>query len=152
MILDKLENKHIYSNISKRLVEAFEFIENTDFSNFKLGRTDIKGDELFVLVNEYRTKKNDLNILEAHKKYIDLQYIISGTEIIEYESFEGHLVSEEYVDVDDYSLFHSKAPMHLKLTEGSFAIFYPGDLHLPGIALNNEAMTIKKVVFKILID
>lgn len=152
MILDKIKNKHLYQNIHERFSEVFRYIDETDFSKLPQGKTDIKGDEIFVLGNEYTTKENELNVLEAHRKYIDLQYMIDGTETIEYEVLDGHEFHKEYDEEGDYSLFTPNEPMKLTLSSGEFAIFYPQDLHLPGIVFNGRSEKIKKLVFKILID
>ncbi len=152
MILDKIKNKYLYQNIHQRFSEVFKYIDKTNFSEFSLGKVNIKGDEIFVLVNEYTTKENELNVLEAHRKYIDLQYMIEGTETIEYEVMDGHRLHQEYNEEDDYSLFTPKNSTKLTLSRGEFVVFYPQDLHLPGIAFNDKSEKIKKLVFKILID
>lgn len=152
MIIDKIKNKDLYLNVNSRLVAAFNFLEKTNLKNLKPGRIDIDGNKLFVLVNEYTTKKNELNVLEAHKKYLDLQYIISGVEVIEYELYDNHSVNREYSEEDDYSLFNPNEPIKLRLSEGNFVIFFPEDLHLPTVAFNDKPSDIKKIVIKILIN
>ena len=84
MITDQFLNRNYYSSLNNKFSKAFDFIENNQLMNLQTGRIDIDGDNLFVLVNEYDTKENELNVLEAHRKYIDLHYIIEGTEVIEY--------------------------------------------------------------------
>lgn len=150
MILDKITNITQYRGLSKNIDEAFNYIENTDFSILKNGRYDIDSN-MFVLVNEYSTKENESNISEAHRKYIDLQYVLSGSEIIEYETLENQNVVKEYDKENDYTLYNLKNKSTLILSEGMFAIFYPEDIHMPGL-INNESVEIKKIVIKILID
>ena len=142
MILDKITNITQYRGLSKNIDESFNYIENTDFSILKNGRYDIDSN-MFVLVNEYSTKENESNISEAHRKYIDLQYVLSGSEIIEYETLENQNIVKEYDKENDYTLYNLKNKNTLILSEGMFAIFYPEDLHMPGI-INNESVKIKK--------
>ena len=150
MILDKITNISQDRGLSKNIDEAFNYIGNTDFSILKNGRYDIDSN-MFVLVNEYSTKENESNISEAHRKYIDLQYVLSGSEIIEFETLENQNIVKEYDKENDYSLYNLKNKSTLILSEGMFALFYPEDLHMPGL-INNESVKIKKIVIKILID
>ena len=152
MITDQLLNRNYYSSLNNKFSKAFDFIENNQLMNLQTGRIDIDGDNLFVLVNEYDTKENELNVLEAHRKYIDLQYIIEGTEVIEYENFDDQIITKEYCEKEDYILYSPKDSIKLKLSEGQFAIFFPQDLHLPSIAYKGMSDKIKKLVIKILIN
>jgi YhcH/YjgK/YiaL family protein len=127
-------------------------LKEIDFSNLKVGRLDIDGDKIFALVNEYTTKENENGILEAHRKYIDLQYVFSGEESIVFEPLENQVVHKSYDDNDDYLLFKTTNSSSLVVSAGTFAIFYPQDLHLPGLAINGNFRLVKKLVIKILID
>lgn len=147
MIFDKIENKELYF-LNKRFKKAFEFIETTDLESLKLGKIQIDADNLFAIVNEYSTQENEKQILEAHKKYIDLQFIIKGSEIIEFESLDKQKTYKKYNSEDDYSFYSAIDPIPLKLKAGDFAIFFPDDLHMPGI-INIKSEMIKKIVFKI---
>lgn len=80
MIKDKIENHHLYRGISERLNQAFDFILNTDLENAEPGRYAIDGDVVRAVVSEYNTRNLDDCKLEAHYKYIDVQYMISGNE------------------------------------------------------------------------
>lgn len=151
MIIDKLANSYLYKGNSKRLEDALQYISETNFSEMGIGKHDINGSEMFLLINDYETKQNDSNIMEAHKKYIDLQYISKGSEIIEYETFDNQSIVKEYDVENDYLLYTPKIKNRIKLSEGMFAIFYPEDLHLPGL-LDDMPEQVRKIVVKILID
>ena len=81
MIIDKIENAHLYKGLSKRIEKAFEYIRATDLKNIKPGKYEIDGENIFALISEYKTKSEQEGKLEAHRKYIDVQYVISGEEI-----------------------------------------------------------------------
>ena len=100
--------------------------------------------------NEYQTKENESNISENHQKYIDLQYIAEGNEVIEFETFKDQNIIHEYDEENDYALYNLKNPTRIKLEEGMFAIFYPEDLHMPGL-IDKTNERVKKIVLKILI-
>jgi len=147
MILDKIENIDLYSGISENIKNAIEYLKQTDFSKKEIGKHEVD-DNMFYIVNEYETQ--DFNgILEAHKTYIDLQYILEGSEIIQFESLEKQKIKKAYNSKDDYAFYFSNNPTQLILEEGNFAIFFPNDLHVPGIK-NRETKNIRKVVFKII--
>lgn len=150
MIIDKIENISFYSNLTVNLDKAIAYIKNTDFSNMTVGRHEVDK-TMFLLVNEYQTQENNLGILEAHKSYIDLQYILEGSENIEYESFNNQIIHTEYNTVDDYILFqNTKNKSQIQFNAGMFAILFPDDLHLPGIT-NKNISSVRKIVLKVLI-
>ena len=100
-------------------------------------------------VNEYNSNENKDGAYEAHEKWIDVQMIISGEEDIRYakRSF-GEIKTEYNPNID--ALFMNVASGYdvLGLYKGNFAVFFPEDLHLPGLA-KDKSMPIKKYVFKI---
>ena len=151
MILDKIENIGTYYGVSKRLNQAFDYLRTSDFSTLENGIHKIEGKRLFVIINEYKTKPNELKILEAHKKYIDLQFIQKGEEIIDYEPLMEQKIHKEYDKENDYVLYSTTQSTRLRLAEGMFAVFFPDDLHLPGI-IDCNITDVRKIVIKILID
>jgi YhcH/YjgK/YiaL family protein len=151
MIIDKIKNISLYKGLGKRLDLAFDYITNGDFSNLKAGKYQIDGDEVFFLMNEYETKLNKAEVLEAHKKYIDVQYILTGEEVIEYTPLRDQVISREYDSENDYAFYYSEQNIQLTFKAGMFAIFLPEDLHMPGVVSNHPSI-IKKIVVKVLID
>lgn len=151
MIFDHIANISFYKNLGQRINKAFEFIQTTDFSKYQKGRYDIDGDMLFFIVNEYETKSDQNNILESHRKYIDLQYMIKGCELINFEVYVNQTVNKEYDETGDYSFFVATDSNKFCLSQGMFAMFFPDDLHMPGFA-HTIPEQIKKIVVKIQID
>ena len=84
MIIDKLSNTHLYSGFGERINKAFTYLKETDFSNMEIGKHEIDGENIFALVNEYNTKDESEGKLEAHKKYIDVQFVAKGSELMGY--------------------------------------------------------------------
>lgn len=151
MILDKIENAAIYAATHAGIQQVLFYINTTDLNSLTSGKHNIDGDNIFLLVNQYDTKDEEDCYLEAHRKYIDFQYLIKGKEIIGYSLLNNHLVTREYDPANDYELFQPKDLSFLKVSSGSFVIFFSEDLHMPGIKYN-EKETVKKLVFKIKID
>lgn len=147
MIIDKIENASLYFGINDRIKKALNYIQNTDFLKMELGRYDIDKDNIYALVYNYETKNIKEAVLEAHKNYIDVQYVFDGIEQVGFTSLNGQEVVKEYCANDDYLLFNDE-PSIISLKKGTFAIFFPDDLHMPGICLE-KASKVKKVVVKV---
>lgn len=151
MILDKIENLSDYISLNKGFLKIITFLQKIDLGDLKEGKTLLVGEELFLFYNVYNTKVNKLGILEAHKKYIDLQYIIEGEEIINYEVFRKQKTYKSYNSEDDYLLCNEDNSKKIKIEEGEFFIFFPQDLHFPGNNSNSTSKKVKKIIFKILV-
>ena len=160
MIVDKIENSGQYSNLGNRIQKSLDFIRKTDFKKLQPGRYDIDGDDIFALISEYQTKAESEGKLEAHRKYIDVQYIINGEELIGYaplgnpafaEAPSGKQeILESYNEENDIEFFLGEK-VFIKVTEGMFAIFFPEDAHMPGINANGKS-SVKKLVIKVKAD
>jgi YhcH/YjgK/YiaL family protein len=149
MIIDKIENVHIYKNISERISKSFEYIKTTDLKNLPTGKYPIDGDNIFALVSEYKTKPESEGKLEAHKKYIDVQYVIEGEELMGYAPLGGQKILDPYKEENDI-IFFTGDKSFTKVSEGMFAIFFPEDVHMPGI-MTEESLPVKKLVIKCLV-
>jgi len=147
MIIDKIENAHLYKNISERINKSFEYIRTTDLKNLPAGRYTIDGENIFALVSEYQTKSESEGKLEAHRKYIDVQYVISGEELMGYVPLGNQQILESYKEENDI-VFYTGDKSFTKVSEGMFAIFFPEDVHMPGIA-SGKSSSVKKLVIKV---
>ena len=150
MIIDKIENINTYKNLSNRLSKAFDYIINTDLKNTAPGKYDIDGENIFALINEYQTKPESEGKLEAHRKYIDVQYVIAGEELMGYAPFGTQTVLEPYKDENDV-IFYNGEKSFTKVAAGMFAIFFPSDVHMPGINAG-KTIKVKKMVIKVRIN
>lgn len=147
MIIDKLSNSNLYSGLGERINKAFDYLKKTDFSKTGLGKYEIDGGNIFALVNEYNTKNENEGKLEAHKKYIDVQFVAKGSELMGYAPLENQKVIDEYNEQNDITFFAGDKSF-TKVDEGMFAIFFPTDVHLPGIKFDEKSY-VKKVVIKV---
>lgn len=147
MILDKIENIQQYNGLSDLLNEGLKFIAETDFSKIEPGKIVLNDNLLFASVSEYATKPAADCKLEAHKKYIDIQFIVSGEEKIGFTTLAGQTPSVPYNPEKDI-VFYCEEVSFLTLTSGTFAIFFPSDLHQPCVAATSPS-NVKKVVVKV---
>jgi len=149
MIIDHIENAWQYKGCGARIGLALQFLKETDFTKIETGKHIIKGDEVYAMVFEYDTKPKEEAKLEAHRKYIDVQYVASGNEQMGYAFLSNHEAIEGYKEDDDFALYDVDASF-IEMNKGMFAIFYPDDLHMPGI-INHQLEKVKKVVVKVLV-
>lgn len=148
MIYDKIENIETYYGISERLSAALHALHDTDFSALKDGRHDIDGDNIYMNLSTYETKPVNEHP-EAHKKYIDIQYLISGEELVgiaPVTEMTGIFSSDPEKDLD----FYNGSTTPLKLGNGYFMVLFPQDAHAPCIACRASS-TVRKAVIKVLV-
>ena len=147
MIVDKIENASQYYALGEKIAAALKYLETQDLSQVESGKYPIMGDEVFALVQEYESKPMDQGFWEVHRKYIDVQYIVRGLEQIGYAKLKSSRASEEYDDAKDYQVLEGDGDF-LRLSSGMFAILWPWDAHMPGMAVYTP-LSVKKVVVKV---
>jgi len=143
MIVEKLSNPEI----SKlRFAEALEFLKTCD--GLEKGRYELAGGA-YALVQEYVSRAEDEVRWEAHRKYIDIQYIISGAERIGFAFTENLRGTDVYDPAKDVlKADNAQDASFVSLRAGQFAVFFPSDGHKPGVS-DGEPCAVKKVVVKI---
>ncbi|GAF03341.1 YhcH/YjgK/YiaL family protein [Saccharicrinis fermentans] len=147
MIVDSLENVKHYRNLNERIKKAFEFLEEIDFESIEPGKYNVDGDLIFAIVSEYNTKEHEDARPEAHERYLDIQYIVKGEEFMGYVPLEDQEVMTPYNVEKDVIFYHAEVSP-VKISEGMFALFYPGDIHAPSMKIETSK-PVKKVVVKV---
>ena len=149
MVYDSIKNCKTYYGMHKNFEKAFDFIKKAVSENLAVGKYELDGKELFASVQEYDSKTDEQAKNEAHKNYIDIQYVVSGTEIIESVEIEKATPNTEYNAEKDVMFYDkSEDAVTLILTEGEYAILYPQDVHRPGLCVGTPA-PVKKIVVKV---
>jgi YhcH/YjgK/YiaL family protein len=146
MIIDKLTNSHLYETLSPRIKRAFDYLHQTDLRAIEDGKYEIDGNTSYAVVQQYTTKTKEQGKWEAHRRYIDIQYIIQGMEMIGYNHL-SRLAPGEYDPARDV-VFLTGEGNYLPLSSGEFMLLYPEDAHMPCIAIDAPG-AVKKVVVKI---
>ena len=145
MIYDSLDHIDVYKHVHPGGYKGLRILRDTDFSQLPDGKYEVDGEELFYSLMTYQSKPvNDTP--ETHKKYIDIQCVLSGGEAMAVAPLEE---MEEVVEArpeGDIWLHHGPTPSVVYLTPGKFAAVWPGDAHAPGIALGEPAQCRKAVV------
>jgi YhcH/YjgK/YiaL family protein len=149
MIIDKLINAHLYNKLSPRIKKALDYLRQTNLSNTANGKYEIDGSNIYAMVQQYATKARNAGKWEAHRKYIDVQFIVRGTEQIGHTNI-NRLVPGQYDSEKDVIFFTGEGD-YLTLSTGDFMILFPEDAHKPCIAASTPG-EVKKVVVKIAVE
>lgn len=149
MIWDQIEQIARYEGSSPRLERVARFLRETDLKQLPLGRTDIQGEEIYVNHMTYTTaEQREEDLYEAHGRYLDLHLVLSGREAVSVAPIET-LALAEVREAEDSTMYRGRGAVSVPLTAGSFLLLYPGEGHLPKLALNGETAQVDKLVFKI---
>lgn len=144
MIYDSLNNLKEYAGISPRLYQGLQLLTCTNFSALADGRHEVDGDNLFFSLQSYESKPiNDTP--EAHREYIDIQFLIQGQEKIGVAPLEDMTEEIEARPESDIWFYHGDVD-EITLSGNRFAVFFPGDAHAPCIAINQPEPCRKCVV------
>lgn len=135
MIHAKLSDSQQYESLHPLLKPLFDYIRATDWSQVPTGRITLKGDELFINVDEGMMKSKEEQLVEVHRKYIDVQVPLSCTETMGWQPADT-LQTEPTVPYDEQTdrAFYQQPMQHYAVVEpGEFTIFFPSDAHAPMI-------------------
>jgi len=149
MIYDRKENLLQYKGISENLDCALDYLAETDFTGMGAGKYTVDGEKVFALVQTPDTKPKNQAHWEAHRNYIDIQYLLYGEEMIGLQNIAFLTESERYHDGNDIVFYHeNEKGFFPELVPDSFVICFPTDAHMPLIC-TSEPQHIKKVVVKV---
>lgn len=151
MILDRLENLETYRNLSPDIYEGLKYLATID-PNIPIGSYRI-GDRLVAKVMEYMTVKEFKLGYEAHKKNLDIQYVVYGHERIRWSPINGMDVKTPYNEQNDATFYENPSPYggEIIIGNGNFSIMFPQDGHACQYFVG-RCEKIKKIVVKVNIE
>lgn len=163
MILDSLANAPAYFALGDRITTALEFLLDPKTSLLEppaIGtenslRLPIDGDVVFALIQRYRTKTVAKSFWEAHRKYIDVQCVIQGAELMGHARLSAMRVVQDYDAERDFMKLAPRnegsedASAFVRVKANMFTIFMPHDAHMPGLMVNDAPAMVKKIVVKV---
>jgi len=147
MIIDTLQNIHIYKNISEDIFKGLLFLEKAtkdiDPGEYQIS-TDVK-----AIVSEYQTKECFERGYEAHMYVIDIQYPVTGRERIKWSPINNMSVNIPYDPVKDRTFYQDPDQViSVDIGDGIFAIMFPNDGHSPQHYITMPEL-IKKITIKV---
>ena len=149
MILDQLSEASRYTAIHPGFAAAFEFLRTANLAEMSAGRHEIDGDRLYVVMNRQPGRGRTGAKLEVHRRYIDIQFGIAGTDDIAWKALpDCAQPAAPFDEQKDVGFFQDVPQTWLVVPPGSFAIFFPQDVHAP---LGGTGDLVKAVV-KVAVD
>lgn len=137
---------------SARMAKALEFLARPDLAELAPGRHEIMGDEVFANVQELTTVRPGEKNYEAHRRYADIHYVISGTELIGVAPVAECAPVGEFSEADDFGLYTpGDREAWATLKPGDLVVTPPCDAHKPGCC-PGEPAPLKKICVKVLVD
>jgi biofilm protein TabA len=127
--------------------KAFAYLKNTDLKTLSNGRHVIDGDVVYAIVTEAPTKDYDKTAFESHRKYIDLQYVITGEEKMAKAPVTSVTVSKPYDVATDLANYTGDGKIYT-VPAGTFMLFFPTEAHRPNITPGGNKV-VKKIVIKV---
>ena len=149
MISDHINNLPTYEKIGIDTPAILQFITRAQREQLPPGRYDLDGEQMFAMVQEYDTKSPQDCLYESHKKYMDIQYMAQGSEMMYVAGIENLSVTEDRTPKED-AILYAPAPHEaaLLVKEQHFALFLPQDGHMPCCQCE-QSRKVRKLVFKI---
>lgn len=144
--MKSLKSSDYQGNLKKAieyLIDNYSSIKSQDLGKYEVC------EEFFYMVQEYTSK--DSTPWESHKKYIDIQLIMSGEEKMDVTHKDYLKQIIEYNAEKDWIEYEGDVQISMKMSEGDLAVFFPEDAHQPGLKTEKGNSTVRKCLFKVLV-
>ena len=145
-----------YAGINSKFPRAFAEIEKffaSGIDKIEDGRYVFDGEALFANVSSYNSKPKAECCFESHKRYIDIQVILSGEEIIGFETADKLTPTTEFMGDKDIIIYELNSEYdEVRVSAGELTIIFPDEPHAPAIATDDIPQGIRKAVFKVLAE
>lgn len=147
------ERNVLSPELKERIDKALSYLSSTDFSSLSDGTYFIEDENIYAMIQSFHVSDPIDVEFETHKKYLDIQYVLSG--ILEIKVTERNLLipCTEY-DQENDVIFYKRveSDTHLRLYPGEYAILFPTDAHrMVCFPKDGQPADIRKVVVKVLV-
>lgn len=155
MVIGKInEASSGFTKFPEVIRKALFFLHEHDFNSMDDGVYPIDGKKSYAILQRYTTRPSESAKPEAHRQYVDIQYLVEGREELGWCPLNPELREHTKYDIDKDIIFYERLVpgSSVILEEGSFAVLYPADVHRPCGAVHGDPMPVTKVVVKIAVD
>lgn len=149
MITDSIAKASLYYGVSPGIEIALRYLLTTDMMTLAPGRHDLAGG-CYAMVQDYETVGREKKRWEAHREYVDVQFIASGVELIGCADCSTLRQLENYNDEKDIEWFEGNGDF-VTAMQGSFVILFPHEAHMPGV-VGDRPSKVRKVVVKVPVE
>jgi YhcH/YjgK/YiaL family protein len=152
MVIDTLERAlALHRGMGPRMAAALEALTDPGLLAKTDGRYELDGDRLVAIVQTYQTKPREQGAWEAHRRYIDVQFVAAGSELMGYAPLASLIAREPYDVAKDVAFYDGAGAGFLRVDAGMVAIFHPHDAHMPSLMLD-APQWVRKIVLKVRVD
>jgi YhcH/YjgK/YiaL family protein len=135
-----------YLAVHPRFVEAFAALHDPALTARLPGRYELDGQQLVLIIDKALGRGHAASPLEAHRKYIDIQFVIAGDEEMGWRALaDCQDLAHPYSEERDIMFFHDRPERWFRVPPGHFAVFFPDDAHAPLAGAGNIHKAIVKV-------
>jgi YhcH/YjgK/YiaL family protein len=132
MIYDGLAQAGAYARAHPLFPLVFRYLSTLKGENWKAGRQELDGDRAYALLSDCEGRGREAARLEFHRKYIDLQCVLSGRDEIGWKGLQTcRRVADPYDPEKDIGFVADAADLWIPLAPGDFVVLFPGDAHAP---------------------
>ncbi len=149
MIFGNIEQLSDFEFLDEKIKTCLTYVKEHELLTMEPGRYELDGNRLYMNLEEFTTISAEGRDYEAHKRYLDIFYIVDGTERVDLNFIEN-MEQIGYDEEKDRMSLKGERAGSIVLQTGDFLICYPHDAHQPAIFVK-EAQKIKKAVFKVMI-
>lgn len=154
MVIDRLEHADLYAPLGRGIATALMFFQRYQYDGADLpARTVLEENKIFINGVNYATQENPNGQLEAHRRFIDVMYVVEGEEKVYYKPFSGvSCITQPYDAEKECALAQIDADAaQVRFSAGQFLIFFPQDGHLAA-QLWEKPCKVRKFIAKVAID
>lgn len=149
MVLTNPSNVDAYASLNPHFPAAFAALREMAAGNCPTGRYPVLEDTVFINVLEYDTHPAQGALMEVHRSYIDVMWVVSGQEQIGICPVEEMAVTKAYDPAGDAALGTlAEGSTTLRMVPGSVCILFPEDAHAPGLDAP-ETNHVRKLIAKV---
>jgi len=148
MIVTDLKNCEHQMLMTPFMQKALDYLHQPNIAMLPDGTIEIDGRQVFAIVQRYETLTTDVPKFEFHRKYIDVQYLVTGEEILGWAPADGMRITEPYNAEKDicFGVVDSGTMSSIHLKTGQLAVLYPEDGHAPRLAAGVSSPVMKIVI------
>lgn len=150
MIFDKLDRAELYFNTHSGIRAGLLYLRSCTYEGLEPGRHAIDGERLIAILQDYQTKIAANCVWESHRRYIDIQFVINGSERMGWSPIDQMRLQTPYDAVKEAAFYEGTGDF-VTVSAGMFAIFFPSDVHKPSVALEKPE-NVRKIVLKVAVD
>ncbi len=154
MIVDHLDNAESYYSMGDKIASALRWLKSNDATTMETGKYPIRGKQIYAMVQRYQAKDRSEKQWEAHRQFLDVQYVAAGAEHFGYCHLDKLEVAKPYDSQIDAVMLDGDGNFILA-TPGTFLILAPQDAHMPGVKPSGREAgegEVTKVVIKVAVD